>query len=109
MANYIKDMFIDVVAESKTKETTAINEVVEEVFLEEIENLDINTLLGMIEEVMDEPREINEDIPPVAAASDEEAVEMILKMIPNIEVSEIGWSDVRTPDDSTEIKGPLRS
>ena len=64
MANYIKDMFIDVVAESKTKETTAINEVVEEVFLEEIENLDINTLLGMIEEVMDEPREINEDIPP---------------------------------------------
>jgi len=108
MANYIKDMFIDVVTESKTKEATAINEVVEEVFLEEIENLDINTLLGMIEEVMGEPREINEDIPPVAGASDEEAVEMILKMIPNIEVSEIGWSDVRTPDDSTEIKGPQR-
>jgi len=109
MANYIKDMFIDVVAESKTKEATAINEVVEEVFLEEIENLDINTLLGMIEEVMDEPREINEDIPPVAGASDEEAVEMILKMIPNIEVSEIGWSDVRTPgDEAAEIKGPQR-
>ena len=107
MANYIKDMFIDV-TESKTKEATAINEVVEEVFLEEIENLDINTLLGMIEEVMDEPREINEDIPPVAGVSDEEAVEMILKMIPNIEVSEIGWSDVRTPDDGQEIKGPQR-
>ena len=107
MANYIEDMFINV-TESKTKEATAINEVVEEVFLEEIGNLDINTLVSMIEEVMASPSRIDEEIPPLAGASDEEAVEMILKMIPNIEVSEIGWSDVRTPDDSTEIKGPQR-
>jgi hypothetical protein len=107
MANYIEDMFINV-TESKTKEATAINEVVEEAFLEEIDNLDIKSLIGMIKEAMDEPRQINEDAPSVAGTSDEEAVEMILKMIPNIEVSEIGWSDVRTPDDSAEIKGPQR-
>jgi hypothetical protein len=107
MANYIDDMFINV-RESKTKEATAINEVIEEAFLEEIDNLDIKALMGMIKEAMDEPSQVNEDAPPVAATSDEEAVEMILKMIPNIEVSEIGWSDVRTPDDSAEIKGPQR-
>ena len=86
-----------------------LSEIIREEYLKEVSKINIGTLLEMIEEVMSS--QTNEpDAPDVSSVSDEEAIEMILKMIPNIEVSEIGWSDVRTPDDdeAKEIKGPQR-
>jgi len=86
-----------------------LSEIIKEEYLKEVSKLNIGTLLEMVEEVMSS--QTNEpDAPDVSSVSDEEAIEMILKMIPNIEVSEIGWSDVRTPDDdeAKEIKGPQR-
>ncbi len=66
-------------------------------------------LMEMIEEVMSVVSLLNEEeAPNVVPTDDTEAIEMILKMIPNIEVSEIGWSDVRTPEAGEEIKGPQR-
>ena len=66
-------------------------------------------LMEMVEEVMSVVSLLNEEeAPNVVPKDDAEAIEMILKMIPNIEVSEIGWSDVRTPDAGAEIKGPQR-
>ena len=66
-------------------------------------------LMEMIEEVMSVVSLLSEEeVPNVVPTDDTEAIEMILKMIPNIEVSEIGWSDVRTPEAGQEIKGPQR-
>ena len=67
------------------------------------------SLMEMIQEVMTAVSLLSEEeIPSVVPQDDTEAIEMILKMIPNIEVSEIGWSDVRTPEAGAEIKGPQR-
>ena len=108
MAKYMKDMFIDV----RPKEHTTpqpLNEVLDKDFIEDTKKLDIRTLLSMIEEAVEDSLQmVSEDVAPTAAASDEQSLEMILKMIPDIEVSEIGWSDVKTPDDASEIKGPQR-
>ena len=66
-------------------------------------------LMEMIEEVIAVTSLLNEEaVPDVMPTDDAAAIEMILKMIPNIEVSEIGWSDVRTPEGGAEIKGPQR-
>ncbi len=66
-------------------------------------------LMEMIEEVISVVSLLSEEeVPNVVPKDDTEAIEMILKMIPNIEVSEIGWSDVRTPEAGQEIKGPQR-
>jgi hypothetical protein len=66
-------------------------------------------LVKMIEEVVSAISILGEDDAPDAVPKDDaEAIEMVLKMIPNIEVSEIGWSDVRTNEDGTEIKGAQR-
>ena len=83
-------------------------DIIREEYLKEINKLDIGMLLEMIEEIIDD--DVNEEVepPPGLPDSDEAALEMVLKMIPNIEVSEIGWSDVRTPEDAEEIKGPQR-
>ncbi len=103
-------MFIGV--ERAIAKAPQAGEVIKEAFLRETENLDIRSLINMIEEVVSSPDDtISEDeAPKVNPTTDEEAIEMILKMIPNIEVSEIGWSDVRTPGDGDagEIKGPQR-
>ena len=69
--------------------------------------MDPTSLLKMIEEIMEIQTPLTEEA--TAPAGIEFAPqEMLLKMIPDIEVSEIGWSDVRTPDEGTEIKGPQR-
>ena len=70
----------------------------------------LSGLLKMVEEVAAITSLLREEAPQdVIPQDDTEAIEMILKMIPDIEVSEIGWSDVRTPDaGGTEIKGPQR-
>ena len=108
MGNYLKDMFVEV---REQKEVSSLDDVIDKDFIEETKKIDIKTLINMIEEAVEESTEtIAEEAPDISSASDEEAVEMILKMIPNIEVSEIGWSDVRTPGDGdgAEIKGPQR-
>ena len=108
MGNYLKDMFVEV---REQKEVSSLDDVIDKDFIEETKKIDIKTLINMIEEAVEESTEtIAEEVPNIGAASDDEAIEMILKMIPNIEVSEIGWSDVRTPDeaDEKEIKGPQR-
>lgn len=84
-----------------------LKEILKEEYLKEVNKLDIATLLEMVEDAV--TTALEEEAPPeMMPSSDEETIEMILKMIPNIEVSEIGWSDVRTPSDSEEIKGPQR-
>ena len=88
-----------------------LSDILKEEYIKHTQSLDIGMLLSMIEEAVDEATTtITEEAPNISAASDDEAIEMILKMIPNIEVSEIGWSDVRTPGDGdgAEIKGPQR-
>ena len=86
-----------------------LSEIIKEEYLKEVSKLNMSMLLEMVEEVMSSQTNEQDD-PDVSSVSDEEAISMILKMIPNIEVSEIGWSDVRTPDDdgAKEIKGPQR-
>lgn len=111
MADYIKDMFIEV--ERQEEDVPQIEQVLKEDFIKEAQKIDLRTLMSMIEEAVSSTESIehiNEEAPNIDGASDEEAIEMILKMIPNIEVSEIGWSDVRTPGDGEagEIKGPQR-
>ena len=86
-----------------------LREILREEYLKEVSRLDLRKLLEMVQDVMSQPLKIVEDdTPDVDAASDQEALDMVLKMIPNIEVSEIGWSDVSTTDDQAEIKGPQR-
>jgi len=89
-----------------------LRDILREEYIKQINTLDLKTLLGMIEETLSSPTEnINEDVEvPSALQNDNDtaALEMILKMIPDIEVSEIGWSDVKTPDNEAEIKGPQR-
>tara|TARA_R110000744_G_scaffold120243_3_gene224070 strand:- start:784 stop:2676 length:1893 start_codon:yes stop_codon:yes gene_type:complete len=69
------------------------------------------TLLGMIEEIL----EINltEDsataaAPDLSSLDDKASQQMLLKLIPDIAVSEIGWSDVSTDDAGEPISGPQR-
>ena len=85
-----------------------LSEILKEEYLKEINKLNIGALLEMVEEVMSS--QTNEDVapPPDLPSSDEAVLDMVLKMIPNIEVSEIGWSDVRTTDEGVEIKGAQR-
>jgi hypothetical protein len=66
-------------------------------------------LMEMIEEVLDSPLPIVEEAAPTVGSdtTEEETLEMILKMIPGIEVSEIGWSDVSTVD-GKPVSGPQR-
>jgi len=86
-----------------------LSDILREEYIKETQRLDIGTLLSMIEEAVGQSTEtpIDEEVTP-GAGSDQQSLEMILKMIPDIEVSEIGWSDVKTPDDASEIKGPQR-
>ena len=89
-----------------------LRDILREEYLREINKLDLKSLLEMIEEALSSPVEIiDEEVEaPAALQGDDDtaALEMILKMIPDIEVSEIGWSDVKTPDNEAEIKGPQR-
>ena len=84
-----------------------LSEILKEEYLKQVNSLDIEMLLEMVEEVFNSP--FKEEIEsPQVPKNDEATLEMVLKMIPDIEVSEIGWSDVKTPENATEIKGPQR-
>jgi len=72
--------------------------------------MDPTALLQLIEEVMEIKPVLQEEV-PLPAMADFDPQEMLLKMIPDIAVSEIGWSDVRTveTEEGTEkISGPQR-
>jgi len=87
-----------------------LKEILKEEYLKQINTLDLKSLLSMIEEVGLAPS-IKEEVAIPAALNvddDKQAMEMVLKMIPDIAVSEIGWSDVKTTEEGTEIKGPQR-
>tara|TARA_R110000744_G_scaffold379686_2_gene498404 strand:- start:1689 stop:3365 length:1677 start_codon:yes stop_codon:yes gene_type:complete len=86
-----------------------LSDILKEEYFKQVNKFDLSTLMEMVEEAFDAVT--NEDIeaPPGIPDNDEDALEMILKMIPNIEVSEIGWSDVRTTDEGVEIKGAQRT
>ena len=91
-----------------------LSQILKEEYIKEISKQNIASLIAIIEEAIDEaenaPASVAEEVePPPDLPQDERGVmEMVLKMIPEIEVSEIGWSDVRTPENAEEIKGPQR-
>ena len=74
--------------------------------------LGLDLLMEMVAEVMDSGVTLlSEDMSPAADLDDKAMQAMMLKMIPDIAVSEIGWSDIRTieEDGKTEqISGPQR-
>ena len=89
---------------------TKLSEILREEYIKEINKIDLKTLLEMVEDVMSQPLTITEDkAPTVDGMSDQETLDMVLKMIPNIEVSEIGWSDVSTTEEGEAVSGPQRA
>ena len=87
-----------------------LSEILKEEYLKEINSFNLKVLMEMIEDAVEQSHAapITEESPDLTGLSDDKVTEMILKMIPDIEVSEIGWSDVRTPENAEEIKGPQR-
>lgn len=85
-----------------------LSEILKQEYLKEMSKIDVNSLIEMIEDIFEAPIVEQPEPEPSAPVDDEQAIEMVLKMIPNIEVSEIGWSDVRTTDEGQEIKGAQR-
>jgi len=88
-----------------------LQNILKEEYIKQVNELDLKMLLEMVEEVYDfSGAPVEEEVAPptVVPTDDKAALEMILKMIPEIEVSEIGWSDVRTPENEKEVKGPQR-
>ena len=78
---------------------TELKDILREEYIKEVNKLDLRSLLEMVEDVMSQPLTIVEDeVPTADKLSDDETLDMIMRMIPNIEVSEIGWSDVSTTD-----------
>ena len=80
-------------------------------FLTPEPKLDLKTLLEMVEEVMDSTTILSEEAPANVELGDKAMQSMLLKMIPDIAVSEIGWSDVRTVEENgktEQISGPQR-
>jgi len=90
---------------------STLSDILQEEYIKQIGELDLKMLMEMVEEVFDSASPLSEDVSAPASLtnqSDDAALKMILKMIPDIEVSEIGWSDVSTPEGGTEIKGEQR-
>ena len=90
---------------------STLSDILQEEYIKQIGELDLKMLMEMVEEVFDSASPLSEDVSAPASLtnqSDDAALEMILKMIPDIAVSEIGWSDVRTTEEGVEIKGPQR-
>ena len=90
-----------------------LQEILREEYNKTIESIiDPNALLTMIEEIMEiQPDPLKEEV-ATAAGINYDPQQMLLKMIPDIAVSEIGWSDVRTVEDeggeTTMVSGPQR-
>ena len=68
-----------------------------------------NLIIEMIEEIMSTPAEPHSfTTPEVIEERSESPQTMTLTMIPDIAVSEIGWSDVSTDEEGKQIAGPQR-
>lgn len=71
-------------------------------------SLNPNSLIRLIEEIMELPSTVSEKV----SAPDVDTSAALMRLIPDIAVSEIGWSDVRTVEDdegdSTQVSGPQR-
>ena len=79
MSDYIKDMFIEVrekPKKTKTETTTSFSP---------------DLLIKLIEQVLDAPL-------PIIKEEKKRELKYSVSLIPEIEVSELGWSDLRTPD-----------
>ena len=90
---------------------STLSDILQEEYIKQIGELDLKMLMEMVEEVFESVPHLSEEVSAPASLanqSDDAALEMILKMIPDIAVSEIGWSDVRTTEEGVEIKGPQR-
>ncbi len=85
-----------------------LSEILKEEYLKQVNKLDVTMLLEMVQGALGSATNEEVQAPPDLPDSDEAVLDMVLKMIPNIEVSEIGWSDVRTTDEGVEIKGAQR-
>ena len=86
-----------------------LSEIIKEEYLKQINNFNLSVLVEMVEEVLSSQTNEEVEPPPNLPDDDDAVLEMVLKMIPNIGVSEIGWSDVRTTDEGVEIKGAQRT
>ena len=90
-----------------------LRDILREEYIRQMQNLDLRSLLEMIEDVMDSPRSslAEEEKPEIDLQSKDEArqLQVLLNLIPDIAVSELGWSDVETSDEGAVIgKGPQR-
>jgi len=72
--------------------------------------LDPASLIRMIEEIIEMPTTVSEKVSAPDVDVDTSAA--LMRLIPDIAVSEIGWSDVRTVEDdegdTTQVSGPQR-
>jgi len=86
-----------------------LSDILKEEYIKKTQQLDLKVLLNMITEAVEDTLKapISEEA-GIPSGDDQETLEMILKMIPNIEVSELGWSDVRADGQGGEIKGAQR-
>jgi predicted transcriptional regulator len=76
MSDYMKDMFIEVREKPKKTETTT--------------SFSSDLLIKLIEQVLDAPL-------PIIKEEKKRELKYSVSLIPEIEVSELGWSDLRTP------------
>lgn len=69
----------------------------------------LETLLEMVEQVYsDYTPIISEEARAAIPATPGKEIKVTVSMIPDIEVSELGWSDVRTPEEGAPVKGRER-
>jgi hypothetical protein len=90
-----------------------LRDILREEYIKQMQSLDLRTLLEMVEDVLDSPRaNLTEQDAPAVDLEDKPAdkqLQIMLNLIPDIAVSELGWSDVRTTDKGEIIgKGPQR-
>ena len=88
-----------------------IQEILQEEYRKASANvLDPASLIRMIEEIIEMPTTVSEKVSAPDVDVDTSAA--LMRLIPDIAVSEIGWSDVRTVEDdkgdTTQISGPQR-
>jgi hypothetical protein len=88
-----------------------IQEILQEEYRKASANvLDPASLIRMIEEIIEMPTTVSEKVSAPDVDVDTSAA--LMRLIPDIAVSEIGWSDVRTVEDdegdTTQVSGPQR-
>ena len=85
-----------------------LHEILKEEYLKQVNKLDIKTLLEMVEEVFESPVPKTQSTPLSEKTTSSPEMTMKLSMIPEIAVSELGWSDVSTGEEGSEVQGPQR-